>query len=164
MKSKNAPQPEARPARLARLNLWLVTLSAGGQLLLAILFYEWLGLSALLYAGWLLIAAALLLVWRARIDFTNGSTVTPVVSTGVYAIVRHPMSLAFMLLSLGLAAISQTWLSAALCFVVLFTLYDDLRREEIDTLARYGQDYADYIERVPRLNFSEGLIAWLGRH
>jgi len=81
-----------------------------------------------------------------------------VVSTGVYAVVRHPMYLSFLLMSLSLVLLSQHWLSALLGVVVMGLLYNDMCREERSNLERFGDDYQRYMERVPRMNLVAGAI------
>ena len=93
------------------------------QVVLCVLFYNSLDLRWLLYLGWAIFAAAMVLGWRARVAFeTRGGSregeswlhTRTVVATGIYAVVRHPMYLSFLLMSLSLVLLSQHWLNATL--------------------------------------------------
>jgi protein-S-isoprenylcysteine O-methyltransferase Ste14 len=137
------------------------------QVVLCILFYNSLNLNWLLYLGWAILAAAMVLGWRARVAFQTGGGsgegeswlhTRTVVATGVYAVVRHPMYLSFLLMSLSLVLLSQHWLSAVLGAVVMGPLYNDMCREEKSNLEKFGKDYQRYMERVPRMNFVAGAI------
>jgi protein-S-isoprenylcysteine O-methyltransferase Ste14 len=137
------------------------------QIVLCILFYSSLDLHCLLYLGWAILAVALVLAWRARVAFEarGGSHegeswlhTTTVVDTGIYAVVRHPMYLSGVLISLSLVLLSQHWLNAVLGAIVMGLLYNDMRREEKNNLKRFGADYQRYMEHVPRMNFVVGTI------
>lgn len=138
-----------------------------GQVALAILFYNQAGLTWLLVLGWMLLVGAMLLGWRARVDFQAkgqapevGSWLhtTTVVDTGIYAVVRHPMYLSFMVISLSLVCLAQHWLSAVLGAALILLLYFDMIREERSNLKKFGQAYQDYMQRVPRMNLLLGLV------
>jgi protein-S-isoprenylcysteine O-methyltransferase Ste14 len=137
------------------------------QLVLAILYYNARGWNWMLYLGWATFVAALVLGWRARVAFqTAGDSrggeswlrTRKVVSTGVYAVVRHPMYLSFMAASLSLVFLSQLWLSAVLGVIAIALVYGDMRREEKSTEEKFGEEYRTYMARVPRMNFVSGII------
>jgi len=88
---------------------------------------------------------------------------TRVVDRGVFAIVRHPQYLGYILLAVGFALLSQhpvTWALAAIA-VACFVLYAG--QEERECTRRLGQRYTDYRRRVPRFNFVLGLARLLVR-
>jgi protein-S-isoprenylcysteine O-methyltransferase Ste14 len=141
-----------------------------GQVVLCILFYNSLDLAWLLYLGWGVLAIAMVLGWRARVAFqAEGASregeswlhTRTVVATGIYAVVRHPMYLSFLMMSLSLVLLSQHWLNAVLGLIVMGLLYNDMRREEKSNLERFGADYQRYMEQVPRMNFLSSTIRLL---
>jgi protein-S-isoprenylcysteine O-methyltransferase Ste14 len=73
-------------------------------------------------------------------------------------VVRHPMYLSFLLMSLSLVLLSQHWLNAVLGGIVMGLLYSDMCREEKNNLERFGDDYQRYMEQVPRMNLVAGTI------
>lgn len=140
------------------------------QVVLCALFYNSLDLRWLVYLGWATLAVAMVLAWRARVAFeTKGRSregeswlhTRTVVASGVYAVVRHPMYLSFLLMSLSLVLLSQHWLNAVLGAIVMGLLYSDMYREEKSNLKRFGGDYQRYMEQVPRMNFMAGTIRLL---
>jgi protein-S-isoprenylcysteine O-methyltransferase Ste14 len=140
------------------------------QVVLCALFYNFLDLRWLLYLGWATLAVAMIFGWRARVAFEakGGSRegeswlhTRNVVVTGVYAVVRHPMYLSFLLMSLCLVLLSQHWLNAILGAIVMGLFYNDMYREEKSNLERFGDDYQRYMEQVPRMNFVTGAIRLL---
>ena len=74
----------------------------------------------------------------------------PVVTSGIYSKTRNPIYLAHFLLVFSSAAVTSfaaNWILFALdCFVLPLLI----RAEERELLARYGDDFAEYVRRVPR--------------
>ncbi len=70
------------------------------------------------------------------------------VTSGPFAIVRHPMYLGFAVAALGSLALYRTW---AIAFVAVHGLIFVFRarREEEALAARFGADWAAYSRRVP---------------
>jgi protein-S-isoprenylcysteine O-methyltransferase Ste14 len=137
------------------------------QIVVCVLCYNALGLAWLLYLGWAILGAAVILSWRARVALqTEGGSregeswlhTRTVVATGIYAVVRHPMYLAFLLVSLSLVFLSQHWSNALLGALVIGLLYNDMCREETSNLERFGEDYQRYMQAVPRANLLAGAI------
>jgi protein-S-isoprenylcysteine O-methyltransferase Ste14 len=140
------------------------------QVVLCALFYYSLGLRWLLYLGWAIFTVAMVLGWRARVALQmegrshEGESwlhTRTVVATGVYAVVRHPMYLSFLLLSLSLVLLSQHWLNAVLGVIVMGLLYNDMCREEKNNLENFGDDYQRYMQAVPRFNLVAGAMRLL---
>jgi protein-S-isoprenylcysteine O-methyltransferase Ste14 len=76
-------------------------------------------------------------------------------TTGIYAFMRHPFYLNFLLLPAGMALITMNYLS-----LVLFVFFPpfkrpvflpiDIRNEERRLLQTYGDQYAEYMKRTGR--------------
>jgi protein-S-isoprenylcysteine O-methyltransferase Ste14 len=86
-----------------------------------------------------------------------------VVTGGIYAVVRHPIYLSFLLISLALICLSQHWLNAVLGAILMGLLYNDMGREEKKSIERFGDDYRNYMQQVPRMNFVTGIIRLVRR-
>jgi len=74
----------------------------------------------------------------------------PVLRSGIYSKTRNPIYLGHWLLVFSAAVLSgyaANWVLFALDCIVLPLL---VRAEERELLARYGQEFADYLRRVPR--------------
>jgi protein-S-isoprenylcysteine O-methyltransferase Ste14 len=88
---------------------------------------------------------------------------TVLVDTGVYAVVRHPQYLGFMLFVFALVLMSQHWFSVLSGVVGSALFYKDVVREEQMSIKKFGADYRLYMERVPRMNFLLGILRLLQR-
>jgi protein-S-isoprenylcysteine O-methyltransferase Ste14 len=89
---------------------------------------------------------------------------TTLVDTGIYAIARHPQGgTAALLFSLALAFIGQHWLIAVLAVVGMVLVYLDTFKADEACIEKFGQQYVDYMQHVPRVNFVSGLLRQLIR-
>jgi protein-S-isoprenylcysteine O-methyltransferase Ste14 len=86
------------------------------------------------------------------------------VDTGPYAIVRHPQYTAGILLCAGLILISQTWIVAAIGIVCIALMYRDIVMADQHEIRKFGDQYKQYMEKVPRTNFLLGIIRVLRRN
>jgi len=79
------------------------------------------------------------------------------VETGIYSVVRHPQWLTRMMFSLGLILISQHWAVLILGLVTIPLIYLQTFKLDIGLVEKLGDDYADYMRRVPRVNMLLGI-------
>lgn len=89
--------------------------------------------------------------------------VTAVVDTGLYGIVRHPQYLGCMLMMFVSVLVSQHWLSAVIGVLIAFWIYSEIPKEEKGLILKFGDEYKNYMERVPRLNVVVGLYGYFNR-
>jgi protein-S-isoprenylcysteine O-methyltransferase Ste14 len=82
---------------------------------------------------------------------------TKLVDTGIYSIVRHPQYLAGLLLAIALMLMTQHWLSICAGVIVLATFYYDTLRADPPLIEKFGDEYRDYMERVPAVNLVVGI-------
>jgi protein-S-isoprenylcysteine O-methyltransferase Ste14 len=130
-------------------------------------FYNYYNLDFLVYAGWILLVFSVAIIFLAGGEFRKkgeapkGQSIvrtTVLVDSGVYAVIRHPQYLGFLVFVLALVLMSQHWLSmiSGLLGSVLF--YKDVVREEQMNVQKFGDDYRRYMESVPRMNFAVGVL------
>jgi protein-S-isoprenylcysteine O-methyltransferase Ste14 len=88
-----------------------------------------------------------------------------VVDQGLYAITRHPQYLGYVFLAVGFALISQHWGAFLLAIVSTVCFYLQTKLEERYCVAKFGEPYSEYLERVPRFNIILGLCKiWKGKN
>lgn len=135
-----------------------------GQIVLATIYHR---VGALDYVGWTLMAIAIFvfggLSWYAvrRQKLTEDREWlenTVLVDTGIYEVIRHPVYFSFMIYVVSLMLLSQHWLSIIFGMPIIAYLYWLMRLEEWANVDKYGEEYVDYMDRVPRLNIIAGLI------
>lgn len=91
--------------------------------------------------------------WSVSLDLRERHTL---VTTGVYALVRHPMYAGFWLMALGQALLLPNWVAGPaglVGFGVLF--FGRVAREEAMMLSAFGDEYRAYMRRTARV------VPWL---
>jgi protein-S-isoprenylcysteine O-methyltransferase Ste14 len=121
--------------------------------------------------AWVVLAFSLVLVFAPMVMFPRRGGVakgkswintTRLVDTGIYSIVRHPQYAG------GIYAIFLTnfllyphWLFAVLGVVGTMVVYLGCLEEDKFLVEKFGDDYRDYMKRVPRTNFWLGIMRLL---
>jgi protein-S-isoprenylcysteine O-methyltransferase Ste14 len=130
-------------------------------------YYNYYHLYFSVFAGWVLLAFGLTLIFLAGYEFRikgeapKGESIvktTVLVDTGVYAVVRHPQYLGFIAIVFALVLMSQHWLSAFSAVFGSALFYVDILREEQMSVEKFGNEYKRYMARVPRMNLIIGLM------
>ena len=152
--------------------MWIYSVLMVLPIILVFIYYNYYGLELLVYAGWLVLVFGLILVFLAGYEFQKRGVpkgkhlvhTTVLVDSGIYAVVRHPQYLGFILFDRGSVLMSQHWLSviSGVTGSVLFYI-DVTRGEEQSNIEKFGEDYRIYIQRVPRMNFIVGIKRLLQR-
>jgi protein-S-isoprenylcysteine O-methyltransferase Ste14 len=127
----------------------------------------------LMIAGWVVwtvgvvFAIVPILALRTRGSVPEGKSymaTTTLVDTGIYALVRHPQGgTAGILFHVALPLIGQHWLLVILSAVGMALIYLDTFRADEACIEKFGQAYADYMQRVPKVNFFAGIVRLLRR-
>ena len=163
---------QSNPSVYDKILVWAYSALMVLPIILVFVFYNYLDLGLLVYAGWMVLAIGLILVFLAGYEFQKKGGVpegkhvvhtTVLVDSGIYAVIRHPQYLGFVLFVLALVLMSQHWLSAisGVTGSVLFCL--DVRKEEQANIEKFGDDYKRYMQEVPRMNLLVGIVRLLRR-
>jgi len=123
--------------------------------------------------GWFVWVVGMVLVMAPIVMFprrggvTKGKSyghTTRLVDTGIYAVVRHPQYTG------GILAIFLTtllwyphWLFAVLGVIGTVVIYLGCQEEDKYLVEKFGDDYKDYMQRVPGMNFFLGIVRLLRR-
>jgi protein-S-isoprenylcysteine O-methyltransferase Ste14 len=123
---------------------------------------------ALFIIGWVVWAFGMVLVMAPIVMFPRRGGVpkgksfgdtTRLVDTGIYAVVRHPQYTG------GIYSIFLTtllwyphWLFGVLGVIGTAVAYMSCREEDQRLIAKFGDDYRVYMQRVPRMNFVLGIM------
>ena len=150
---------------------WIYMVLLLAQMALAFFVFTEPRFPGLRLAGWAiwalgtLFAIVPIFTLRTRGSVAKGESymkTNALVDTGIYAIVRHPQGgTAGILLSLALPLIGQHWSVAVLAVVAIALVYLDTFRADSDCIEKFGEAYAGYMQRVPRVNFVAGLLRLL---
>lgn len=117
-----------------------------------------IGVLLLLSAGVFIFAPFYLLTKYGGKDGQTYMQARTVVDRGLYAITRHPQYLGYMFFACGFALLSQHWVAVLLAAVGATLFYMQAVKEERYCLAKLGEPYKQYLQRVPRFNLILGII------
>lgn len=87
-------------------------------------------------------------------DFTASTTF---IDTGIYGLVRQPMTLGLAIWSIALIFVFQSILAVILGAVSLCCFWISARKESEYDMRKFGNAYEEYMERVPLWNIFKGL-------
>jgi protein-S-isoprenylcysteine O-methyltransferase Ste14 len=151
----------------------VMTVLMVSQIVLVFFLYNQAGLEALRYVGWAILAVSAVFGWmpifilRRKGGVPKGKSyvrTTVLVTSGIYAVVRHPQSgLAGILLSLALILIAQNWVIAIIGVAAMVVVYLGTRQEDRYCVEKFGDDYKRYMQSVPAVDLFTGVIRLLRR-
>jgi len=150
--------------------LWIVLLIA--QLMLSLFLYHPAGNQTLRVVGWIIGVVAglfgvlpmITLRRRGGVPEKDYTHTTALVDSGVYAVVRHPQYLSFMLLSLFLIFVAQHWLITVMGIAAMALVYTGIvPQADQANIEKFGDEYRRYMQKVPGINFPAGVIRLLQR-
>jgi protein-S-isoprenylcysteine O-methyltransferase Ste14 len=104
-------------------------------------------------SGLLLFAAGLLFIFWGMYTLQKAVFVpeNKLVAAGPYKFVRHPMYSGGVIGAFGLAVFAGSVLGLVYSFILALVLSHISDVEEIDLIARFGNEYAEYAKRTPKL-------------
>ncbi|MGY5872790.1 MAG: isoprenylcysteine carboxylmethyltransferase family protein [Candidatus Thorarchaeota archaeon] len=125
------------------------------QLLLFFLLFSFQTNIYILGLGWCMLVPGFALVITSvnhLQKFNNESKL----SSGIYRVVRHPMYIGWIIISVGMALISQQWFTILYAIIIPVIFIIAMKREEEDNVMKFGDDYNKYKSEVPMLNIVLG--------
>ncbi|MFW9960924.1 MAG: methyltransferase family protein [Candidatus Thorarchaeota archaeon] len=137
--------------------------------LLLLFYFDNFGLNIIVFGiGWLMLIPSFLLLTLSLMTLRSYGNVpdgkslldtTAIVTKGVYGIIRHPLYAGYMLMSISLALISQSWFSGLCAVIVIPLVVIIIHREEKANSTKFLEQYTQYQKEVPLLNIFKGI--WL---
>jgi len=123
------------------------------------------GISWLALIGWILYIPSAILVFGSFIELKrkgkpetyDPSYTTTFVDTGVYGIIRQPITLGMAIWSIALILVFQSILSIILGLFVIFCCWVSARKESEYNTKKFGDKYREYMKRVPMWNIFKGI-------
>jgi len=123
---------------------------------------QYVGLALFAAAGVMFAFHVYMLIFPRRRK--NWGYVGGLVDTGVYGVVRHPLYVGVIVACVGAILVGQSWVVAVVAVPSIAVMYWNMLLEERSNVGRFGDDYAAYMQRVPRANLFLGLARLLRRY
>jgi protein-S-isoprenylcysteine O-methyltransferase Ste14 len=139
------------------------------QILLFMFYYDFSGVVIVRWIGWILLILAFLLFTLSKSALKlhgapeeNKSWVftTVLVQQGIYRVVRHPFSLGWIIMTIGLALVSQYWLSVLFMIIQLPVIAFGIISEEKTNVEKFQTEYINYRKSVPMVNLFKGFVQY----
>lgn len=111
--------------------------------------------------GLILLFAGLLLFIISVITLRSKNKQGQLVTSSIYAIIRHPMYLGGMLMFLSHLFIGQHWLIFISSSLAILCIYQSILIGETNNKKKFGKMYTLYMNSVPRINFFSGIILYV---
>ena len=84
---------------------------------------------------------------------------TRVVHTGIYSVIRHPQYTGGIFsIFLTTLLIYPHWMFGVMGVVGTYLIYVGTKTEDNILIEKFGDEYRDYLENVPAINFVAGTI------
>lgn len=119
------------------------------------------------YTGWIIWIIGLVLLFLPMFVFRSKGKVmkesdwtktTFLVDTGIYSVIRHPLYLGWILMYFAIILWNQHYLIMIIGIAGAICVYQISRQEDQLLIKKFGDDYLNYMKKVPRMNFFLGLI------
>ena len=94
---------------------------------------------------------------RGKPDTADPTSTTTFVDTGVYRIVRQPMTLGMAIWSIAIILVFQSILSIILGILSFFCFWMSARKEVEYNMKKFGDEYREYMKEVPIWNIFKRL-------
>ena len=123
------------------------------------------------YVAWATWLIAILLVFlpmstlRRKGQVPNGARyigTQALVDAGIYALVRHPQYLGWLLMYPVVFLFNPNWILAVVGLLGVACVYGFTMQEDQRLIEKFGEAYRRYMQRVPRFNLLAGIIRLLG--
>ena len=137
------------------------------QYILAFFVYNLPGWPPLQIVGWgiwvisVIFGIAPIFILGRRGGVSKGKSyveTTRLVDTSLYAIVRHPQYLAGILFNFAMMLLAQHVVVVLLGLASAILLYIDIQDADRKGIEQFGDEYREYMRRVPQVNFALGLL------
>lgn len=123
----------------------------------------YIGVGLYIFSGWIF-GMFPIVEFRKKGGVKKGKSyiqTTKLVDTGIYSIIRHPQFTTWILWAIAGMLLFQHWIVILLGIPIIPLTYIDLLRADQRLIEKFGDDYKQYMQKVPRANFVLGIIRYL---
>jgi protein-S-isoprenylcysteine O-methyltransferase Ste14 len=122
--------------------------------------FEWLatiGLILYIPAFFLVLASLISLKHQGKSRGADMTATTIHIQSGIYRLIRQPMTLGMAIWSFALILMLQSLASLIIGSLAFFCFLQAARLEKELNLKKFGAAYQDYMEKVPMWNLIQGI-------
>ena len=139
------------------------------QIILMFVVKNELSIPFLSYCGWVIWIISVYFAFVPFFSFKKRGGVekgksyihtSKVVINGTYAIIRHPQYLGGILFTISISLWNSVWFNLILSIIIIVLIYQWTYTEDKNLIEKFGEDYENYKQKVPRLNPILGVIMY----
>jgi len=139
------------------LTLELTLAELGVWMRFDILWLQAIGYILYIPSGILVFGSMFELKRKGKPETADPTATTTFGDTGVYRLVRQPMTLGMAIWSIALILVFQSFLSIILGVLSAFCFWMGARKEVEHNIKKFGDAYKEYMKKVPMWNVFNGL-------
>jgi protein-S-isoprenylcysteine O-methyltransferase Ste14 len=153
--------------KLLSYGIYIASILFVTQYVLAFFVFKLPGWAPLQWIGWVILGLSIffgiapIFILGRRGGVAKGKSYVhteKLVDTSLYSIVRHPQYLAGILFNLAMIFLAQHWLIILLGIISMVLIYLDIQTADLEGIDKFGDEYRQYIQRVPQVNFLLGIF------
>ena len=117
-----------------------------------ILWIQILGFALYVPSGYLVAASFHALHSKGKSESADPTATTTFVDSGIYGIVRQPMTLGMAIWSIALILVFQSSLAIILGIISIVCFWLSARKESEYDISKFGEKYREYMRKTPMWN------------
>lgn len=117
------------------------------------LWLQIIGFALYIPSGYLVISAIIALRQRGKSKGSDFTESTKIITEGLYGRIRQPMTLGLAIWSVGFMLVFQSVPAIILSIISIFCFWMAARKESNYNVRKFGDDYEEYMKKVPMWNF-----------
>jgi protein-S-isoprenylcysteine O-methyltransferase Ste14 len=111
-----------------------------------------------LYVPSALLIAMTFIALNTKGKATQMTESSKLITSGIFGIIRQPMTLGIALWAIALIMVFQSFFSLILCIVVIFCMWISARTEIAYNIRKFGEAYTQYAQHVPVWNIFKSIL------
>ena len=157
---------------ISSLGIYIASILFVAQYILAFFIFRLPGWEPLQWIGWGILGLSIffgiapiyiLSRWGGVAKGKSYVHTQKLVDTSLYSVVRHPQYLAGILFNLSMMLLAQHWLIFLLGIISIILFYQDIQTADQEGIGKFGDEYRQYMHRVPQVNFLNGIVRLVKR-
>jgi protein-S-isoprenylcysteine O-methyltransferase Ste14 len=110
-------------------------------------------------SAYLVVAGMRALKQKGYPEAGDPTATTAFIHTGIYGVIRQPITLGMFIWTIALVLIFQSILSIILGLPSMFCFWMSARKEAEYDIQKFGNEYKVYMRKVPIWNFLKGVLS-----
>ena len=107
--------------------------------------------------GWIILIFGAFIAFSPKF-FSKDKEISKLVDDKIYGLIRHPQYTGGVIIAIAMCLITQVWPTYLVALIAVITTYLSMILIEERLINKFGDQYQEYMNKVPRSNIILGLI------